>query len=132
MPRCARKDPIHLEQIREALIKSGYSKLDQQAKALGIHRATVWTIMKKKHKLGRLNGCTTKRILENPETRHPSDPSLKNIWPKDRTISGGQRTESDPASSYLHAYNILHIQREEFTTPPLCMSNAIAATSFVS
>jgi len=78
MPRCARKDPIHLEQIREALIKSGYSKLDQQAKALGIHRATVWTIMKKKHKLGRLNGCTTKRILENPET----PPSVRSVIEK--------------------------------------------------
>ena len=54
--------------IREALIASGYTKLDQQAKALGVHRATAWTIIKNKHKLGRLNAKTTQRILENPNT----------------------------------------------------------------
>ena len=30
--------------IREALIACGYTKLDQQAKALGINRSTAWTI----------------------------------------------------------------------------------------
>ena len=54
--------------IREALIASGYTKLDQQAKALGVHRATAWTIIKNKHKLGRLATKTTARILTNPET----------------------------------------------------------------
>ena len=57
--------------IREALIASGYTKLDQQAKALGVHRATAWTIIKKKHKLGRLNDKTTQRILANPNTPPP-------------------------------------------------------------
>jgi hypothetical protein len=57
-----------IQQIREALITSGYTKLDQQAKALGIHRATAWTILKGKHKLGRLNTPTVERILANPDT----------------------------------------------------------------
>ena len=61
-----RKVPIHL--IADALIKGGYTSLDEQAKALGIHRATTWTIMRNKHKLGRLNAKTVQRILTNPDT----------------------------------------------------------------
>jgi hypothetical protein len=57
--------------IREALIACGYTKLDQQAKALGINRSTAWTIIKMKHKLGRLNNKTTQRILANPNTPPP-------------------------------------------------------------
>ena len=68
MPRGKRQYPIDLQQIREALIMSGYSKLDQQAKALGLHRSTAWTIVKAKHKLGRLNAQTTRRILANSDT----------------------------------------------------------------
>jgi Mn-dependent DtxR family transcriptional regulator len=57
-----------LEQIADALIAGGYTSLDQQAKALGICRSTAWTIIKTKHKLGRLNVKTTQKILANPET----------------------------------------------------------------
>ena len=57
-----------LQQISEALVEAGHKSLDDQARALGIHRATAWTIVKMKHKLGRLNAKTTQRILENPET----------------------------------------------------------------
>jgi hypothetical protein len=57
--------------IREALIACGYTKLDQQAKALGINRSTAWTIIKSKHKCGRLNNKTTQRILANPNTPPP-------------------------------------------------------------
>ena len=44
-----------IEHIADALVAAGYTSLDKQAKALGIHRATAWTIIKKKHKLGRLS-----------------------------------------------------------------------------
>ena len=54
--------------ISEALIASGYTSLDEQAEALGLHRSTTWTIVKKKHKLGRLSTKTIDRILTNPET----------------------------------------------------------------
>ena len=57
--------------IREALIACGYTKLDQQAKALGINRSTAWTIINTKHKLGRLSTKTTKRSLSNPNTPSP-------------------------------------------------------------
>ncbi len=58
---------IPVQDIADALIKAGYKSLDGQAKALGIHRATTWTIIKTKHKLGHLNAKTTERILANPE-----------------------------------------------------------------
>jgi hypothetical protein len=57
-----------IQDVTEALISSGYDALDQQAKALGLPRATAWTIIKNKHKLGRLSEKTTKRILNNPDT----------------------------------------------------------------
>ena len=58
---------IPIEDIADALVAAGYTSLDKQAKALGIHRATAWTIIKKKHKLGRLNGDTVNRMLANRE-----------------------------------------------------------------
>jgi hypothetical protein len=61
------KHTVELQHISEALIASGYTKLDAQAKALGLHRSTAWTIVKTKHKLDRLSTKTTKRILANPE-----------------------------------------------------------------
>jgi hypothetical protein len=50
------------------LVAAGYISLDKQAKALGLNRSTVWTIVKNKHKLGRLNAKTTQLILANPDT----------------------------------------------------------------
>jgi plasmid maintenance system antidote protein VapI len=57
-----------IDEIVEALISSGYTSLDEQAKALGLHRATTWTIIKNKHKLGRLSTKTITRIIKNPDT----------------------------------------------------------------
>ena len=62
----ARKTKI--QDITDALISSGYTSLDEQAKALGLHRATVWTIRESKHKLGRLSAKTIERMITNPET----------------------------------------------------------------
>jgi hypothetical protein len=59
---------IELQRISEALISSGCSTLDKQAKALGLRRSTAWTIIRNKHKLGRLSAKTIGRILKNPET----------------------------------------------------------------
>jgi len=61
-----RRIPIQL--IADALIKGGYNSLDNQAKALGLNRSTVWNIMKTKHKLGRLNNKTVRSILANTDT----------------------------------------------------------------
>jgi hypothetical protein len=61
------KHTVGLQHISEALIASGYTKLDAQSKALGLHRSTAWTIVNARHKLDRLSTKTTKRILANPE-----------------------------------------------------------------
>jgi len=61
-----RKYTTDIQHITDALVAAGYTSLDKQAKALGLHRATAWTIVKSKHKLGRLNVETTERILANP------------------------------------------------------------------
>ena len=69
---CDNKDrrpyTVTLHNISEALIAAGFVSLDEQAKALGVHRATAWTIIKHKHKLGRLQRETVGRILANPST----------------------------------------------------------------
>jgi predicted DNA-binding transcriptional regulator AlpA len=62
---------IELGRISQALISSGYTSLDEQAKALGVHRSTAWMIIKNKHKLGRLSAKTIDRILSNPQTPPP-------------------------------------------------------------
>src|SRR5262245_30598743 len=58
---------VPVQHIADALVGAGYASLDEQAKALGIHRATAWTIIKAKHKLGYLNAKTAERMLANPE-----------------------------------------------------------------
>ena len=69
MRRGARRNyVVSFQHISDALIASGYTTLDEQARALGIHRATAWTIVKTKHELGRLHAKTTQRILANPDT----------------------------------------------------------------
>jgi plasmid maintenance system antidote protein VapI len=67
-PYTRHKQSSRIQDIANALIASGYKALDEQAKALGIHRATAWTIIKNKHKLGRLSAKTIQRILSNSET----------------------------------------------------------------
>ena len=67
-PYTRHKQSSKIQDIADALIASGYKTLDEQAKALGIHRATAWTIIKNKHKLGRLSAKTIRRILSNSET----------------------------------------------------------------
>ena len=62
------KQSSKIQDIADALIASGYKALDEQAKALGIHRATAWTIIRNKHKLGRLSSKTIQRIFTNSET----------------------------------------------------------------
>ena len=73
--RATRKYQFDIQHITAALIAAGYRTLDAQAKALGVHRATAWTIVRTKHKLGRLNLKTTERMLANPDL----PPSVRSI-----------------------------------------------------
>jgi len=57
--------------ISKALIESGNSTLDAQARALGLSRSTAWTVIGAKHKAGRLSLKTTRRMLANPRLPAP-------------------------------------------------------------
>ena len=94
-----RRYSVGIQHIREALVASGYTSLDQQAKALGIHRSTAWTIIKGTHKLGRLSRKTTVRILANPDTP-PSVRAVIRQYLAKRSIGAAKelmRTNSDDA-----------------------------------
>ena len=80
---------VGLQQISEALIACGFTKLDEQAKALGIRRSTAWTIVKTKHKLDRLSTKTTDRMLANPEL----PPSVRTIIYRYLAERGGRTTK---------------------------------------
>ena len=55
-----------LAAITEALVQSGYKSLDAQAQALGLSRSTAWTVIRRKHKLGRLHASTAMKMLGSP------------------------------------------------------------------
>ena len=74
-----REYAVRLQDISEALIADGYTSLDAQAKALGVHRSTAWTIMKAKHKLGRLSLKTTNSMLAILKRRRLCAPLSRNI-----------------------------------------------------
>ena len=86
---------VELGRISEALISSGYTSLDRQAKALGLHRTTTWTIIKNKHKLGRLSSKTIERIIANPETP-PLVRSAIQDYIAEKTLSESEITPPSP------------------------------------
>ena len=91
MQRLARRRySVGIQHIREALVASGYTSLDQQAKALGVHRSTAWTIIKATHKLGRLSRKTTVRILANPDTP-PSVRAVIQQYLAERSIGSAKK-----------------------------------------
>jgi predicted DNA-binding transcriptional regulator AlpA len=55
-----------IRELREALIGTGYVRLDDQASVLGLSRSTTWTIMHGKHKTAGLSASVVKRILAQP------------------------------------------------------------------
>jgi hypothetical protein len=61
------------------------------AQALGIHRNTAWTIVKNKHKLGRLSAKTIDRILNNPDTP-PSVRAIVQQYASARAVTGYKKS----------------------------------------
>jgi hypothetical protein len=93
--RTASKRTHSIELRHTALISSGYTSLDEQAKALGLHRNTAWTIVKNKHKLGRLSAKTIDRILSNPETP-PIVRAIVQQYVADRLVSNRKKRKQKP------------------------------------
>jgi hypothetical protein len=83
-----------LGRIADALISSGYTSLDDQAKALGLGRSTAWTIAKNKHKLGRLSAKTINRILANPQTPPAVRAVLHEYVTQRNAVAHGRRKRS--------------------------------------
>ena len=66
---------IRLQDISEALTKSGYTKLDQQAMHSWFMLKTAWTIMKQNTSSAGCYSETTDSMLANPET----PPAVRNL-----------------------------------------------------
>ena len=115
--RTRRKYTTNIQHIADALVAAGFTSLDKQAKALGIHRATAWTIVRTKHKLGRLNLKTTERILANPELP-PRVRSVVEQYLAERPARARQQVGSRAASIGMQSR-----ENEHFRVPtgvPLC------------
>jgi hypothetical protein len=93
--KCGVRRRTSIQQVVNALVAAGHVSLDEQAKALGVHRNTAWTIVKNKHKLARLLAKTTSRILANPET----PPTLRAVVLRYLTERGESRSVASFASS---------------------------------
>jgi hypothetical protein len=110
--RQTRNYAVGLQHISEALTASGHISLDAQAKALGVGRSTAWTIIKSKHKLGRLSAKTTSRILANPET----PPTVRAVVLRYLTERGQSRLE-DPQYHSRSPSDRTGVQESRARTP---------------
>src|SRR5512132_3216100 len=103
---------IELARISDALISSGYTSLDEQAKALGLGRSTAWTIIKHKHKLGRLSAKTIDRILKNPKTP-PTVRAAVEQYVSERPAPNRRRQKQTPPSTHIRQLRQLRTARRE-------------------
>jgi predicted DNA-binding ribbon-helix-helix protein/predicted DNA-binding transcriptional regulator AlpA len=60
-----------IQEIRSALMRTGFLTLDQQAKVLGLSRSTAWSVLKPNHKSSGLSARTINRILASPRLPVP-------------------------------------------------------------
>jgi len=57
---------LKIKELKDALVTSGFLKLDEQAKALGLPRSTSWTILRATHKSSGLSAATINSMLRAP------------------------------------------------------------------
>jgi len=62
---------IKIQEIRAALIRSGFLTLDEQTRILGLPRSTAWSILRPNHKSSGLSAGTINRILVSPRLPTP-------------------------------------------------------------
>jgi hypothetical protein len=60
------RQSLKIREFENALIKAGHTTLDQQARVLGLSRATTWTLLKGAHKSSGLSATIINRMLEAP------------------------------------------------------------------
>ena len=56
-----------IREIGAALVTSGFSTLDDQAKVLGLSRSTVWALLRADHKSSGLSAAVINRMLSAPQ-----------------------------------------------------------------
>jgi len=56
-----------IREFGDALIASGISTLDEQAKALGVPRSTAWSLLRADHKASGLSATVINRMLAAPQ-----------------------------------------------------------------
>jgi len=56
-----------INEVAEALVRTGYVHLPEQASALGLPRSTTWTIVQAKHKNYGLSAAVIKQMLAQPQ-----------------------------------------------------------------
>jgi predicted DNA-binding transcriptional regulator AlpA len=62
---------IKIQEIKAALMRSGFLTLDEQTKVLGLSRSTAWSVLKPNHKSSGLSVGTVKRMLMSPRLPTP-------------------------------------------------------------
>jgi hypothetical protein len=60
------RQSLKIREFENALIEAGHTTLDQQARVLGLSRATTWTLLKGAHKSSGLSATIINRMLEAP------------------------------------------------------------------
>ena len=97
LPLTARMKARQSSKIRElveAVKSAGFLTLDEQAKALGLSRSTVWTIRKAGHKASGLSALIINRMLAAPELPSLARTKvLEYVEEKAADLYGGTRTQ---------------------------------------
>lgn len=65
--RMRERQSLKIRALGEALIRSGFCTLDQQAVALGLARSTTWTILRGTHKASGLSATIINRMLSTSD-----------------------------------------------------------------
>jgi len=65
------RQAVKIREIAEALIECNITKLDAQARALGLSRSTTWTIIKASHKSSGLSPLIINRMLASSQLPTP-------------------------------------------------------------
>jgi len=95
-----------MRRIADVLIERGHTTLDDQARALGLPRSTTWTIVKAKHKAGRLQQKVRARMLAHrdlpEEVRILLQPTLTALTVSKRELMVSM-PQTAPRSSDSHS-----------------------------
>jgi len=89
-----------IQEITDALISSGYTK------ALGLHRKTAWTIIKKRHEVAHLSARTIERTITNQKGPFAFARRLNTSFnPREPSASCTNQADYRPISVFCSSLN---------------------------